>query len=149
MAGIIYYTSSDGGASWEMQTHRGQEQRGGIGTGGTASLPIIDEDFGEEWVFGTGFPGSDDRLYRFIRPEGSASDFEQDSEELWNPEADPSDLPEVEKYNKWNIIDVAAADGLPNIAVLTLPKWQRPQRCRIYGRHRLGRASFHRARSER
>lgn len=122
--GIIYYVSNDGGASWTMQTHRGQEQRGGIGTGGAASQPIINEEFGEEWMFGNGFPGSDDRIYRFVRPAGTTEDFAQDVPELWDPTADPSDLPETQKYMKWNVIDVAAADGLPYIAVLTLPKWQ-------------------------
>ncbi|MBN2325582.1 MAG: hypothetical protein JXR73_00410 [Candidatus Omnitrophica bacterium] len=122
--GIIYYTSDDGGASWTMQTHRGQDQRGGIGTGGAATLPVIDENMGEEWIFGNGFPGSDDRLYRFIRPADTTEDFQQDIAELWDPTEDPAEISDVEKYKKWNMIDVAAADGAPYIAVLTLPKWQ-------------------------
>ncbi len=122
--GMIYYTSDDGGASWTMQTHRGQEQRGGIGTGGVGSIPVVNEEFGEEWMFANGFPGSGDRIYRFLRPNGTTEDFFQDVADLWDPTADPTDLPETQKYMKWNVIDVAAADGLPYIAALTLPKWQ-------------------------
>jgi hypothetical protein len=121
--GIMYYTSSNGGATFEFQTHKGQEQRGGIGTGGAASAPIVISDLGEEWMFGNGFPGSDDRIYRFIRTAGTADEFFQDVAEIWDPLADPADVPEIEKYMKWNVIDVAAAQGVPFIAALTLPKW--------------------------
>lgn len=122
--GIMYYTSTDGGKTFQFQTHKGQEQRGGIGTGGAASIPIIMSDLNEEWMFGNGFPGSDDRIYRFIRPAGTTGEFFQDVAEIWDPQADPADVPEVEKYMKWNVIDVAAAQDVPYIAALTLPRWQ-------------------------
>lgn len=122
--GIMYYTSSDGGATFELQTYKGQEQRGGIGHGGAASIPIVVDELGEEWMFANGFPGSDDRIYRFIRTAGTTDEFFQDVAEIWDPQADPADVPEIEKYNKWNVIDVAAAQGVPYIASLTLPKWQ-------------------------
>ncbi|MBZ0258216.1 hypothetical protein K8I31_19275 [bacterium] len=120
--GVMVYTSSDGGASWTIQTHRGQDQRGGVGTGGATSAPVTFGD--EEWIFANGFPGSDDRLYRFFRTAGETGEFYQDIADLWDPQADPADLPELEKYMKWNIIDAAAADGVPYTAVLTLPKWR-------------------------
>lgn len=120
--GMIYYTSNDGGASFEIQHHR--SQGGYVGTGGTASMPVIVDELGEEWVFGTGFPGSSNRLFRFVRFAGSTEQFEIDPAELWNPQPDPADVSEVEKYNMWEMIDVAAADGVPYVAVLTLPKWQ-------------------------
>ncbi|MDP8246025.1 MAG: hypothetical protein P9L94_18220 [Candidatus Hinthialibacter antarcticus] len=121
--GVMYYTSNDGGASWTIQTHRGQEQRGGVGTGGATSAPVT---FGEEeWIFANGFPGSDDRLYRFFRTAGTQEDFFQDIPDLWDPQIDPAeDVAEIDKYMKWNLIDAAAADGVPYVAVLSLPKWQ-------------------------
>lgn len=120
--GIVYYTSNDGGASWEIDQHKGQEQRNGIGHGGATSAPVEANE--EEWVFGNGFPGSDDRIYRFFRNAGTTEEFIQDIPELWDPQIDPADVPEVDKYMKWNVIDVAAADGVPYIAALTLPRWQ-------------------------
>lgn len=120
--GIVYYTSSDGGATFEAQFHTGQGNH--VGTGGAASIPIVINEFGEEWMFGNGFPGSGDRIFRFLRPAGSTEDFIADVPELWAPQADPADVPEIEKYMKWNVIDVAAAQDLPYIAALTLPKWQ-------------------------
>lgn len=125
--GTLYYESTDGGATFEVTEYRGQDWDGGareIGHGGATSAPVVNTELNEEWIFSNGFPGSNDRLFRFVRTAGTDEEFFQDAIELFNPTIDPADVPEIEKYMKWNMIDVAAMDGVPYIAVLTLPDWQ-------------------------
>ncbi|MDX9753197.1 MAG: hypothetical protein RBU29_04500 [bacterium] len=121
--GIMYYSSTDGGASWTIQTYLGQSN-GPVGIGGTTSQPIEVPEFNEEWVFGTGFPGSSNRIWFGVRYLGSDSFFDVMPGDLFSPAADAADVPETQKYMAWEMIDIAAADTLPYVAVLSLPAWQ-------------------------
>lgn len=121
--GIIYYTSDDGGASWTIQTYLGQNNSP-TGTGGTTSQPIDVPEYNEEWVFGTGFPGSANRLWFGVRYAGSDGFFDVMPGDLFAPAVDEADVPDTQKYMAWEMIDAAAVDTIPYIAVLTLPKWQ-------------------------
>ncbi|MEW6234011.1 MAG: hypothetical protein AB1656_01365 [Candidatus Omnitrophota bacterium] len=125
-AGIMYYTSEDGGKTFKMRSYKGQDQRGGIvGTGGACSEPIVIG--ATEYVFGTGFPGSDGYLYKMERPIGDpAGKFLQAQPPYWN--YTPQDLDtskgETQRFMAWQMTDVAAKQGAPFAAVLSIPKWK-------------------------
>jgi hypothetical protein len=125
-AGIMYYTSDDGGETWTMRSYKGQEQRGSIvGTGGAASEPVIIG--ATEYVFGTGFPGSDRNLYRMERAVGDpTAPFQQSLPPLWNyVPADPDiSQPTTDRFMGWEMTDVAAEQDVPFVAVLSLPRWK-------------------------
>lgn len=126
-AGISYYVSDDGGASWTYTQYKGQDQRGGVvGTGGGCSAPVTSSVWNEEYVFGTGFPGSDDFLYRMLRPAGSDEPFMQDIDDLWTKVApDPNEeLSETQRYMSWQKVSCAAVQDIPYVAVICIPKWK-------------------------
>lgn len=121
--GVMVYSSTDGGATFKIQTYHGQGTSL-TGTGGTCSSLITMTKTNEEYVFSTGFPGSADRLFEFYRTASTSDPLEQLDNTFFGPTGDPADLPEESKYSMWNMIDIAATDTLPYVAVLTLPKWQ-------------------------
>jgi len=118
--GTVYYTSSDGGKTWEWVDE--------FNSGGGCSGPVTNADFGEEWVYNVAFPGrnggkDDTPLRRYIRPIDSGMEFEEDKD-FWMPEVDPSDVPDAEKYAGWAKVDVAAHQGVPYVTVYCMPRWQ-------------------------
>ncbi len=127
--GTWYLSSSDGGQTWEWEDE--------FNSGGGASVPIVNDELGEEWVFNTAFPGRDSGkgftpLRRWLRPVGSDEEFQNDIPELWAPSRDPAiDDGNFEEpgrvttlYQGWTKCDVAAYPGVPYIAVCTMPRWQ-------------------------
>ncbi|RJP32311.1 MAG: hypothetical protein C4527_06345 [Candidatus Omnitrophota bacterium] len=127
LGGTWYLTSNDGGASWTWEDE--------FNSGGGASIPVVNQAAGEEWVFNTAFPGRNGGqdftpLRRYIRPAGSSEEFQEDPAELWAPTRDPAiagmadpDLV-TSLYQGWAKCDVAAYQGIPYIVVCTLPRWQ-------------------------
>ncbi len=126
-AGVMYYSSSDGGASWVQTSYKGQGT-GVVGTGGGCSAPYVSEVYNDEYVFACGFPGSSDNLYRMSRANlGNPYDpFVQDGSDFWNYNAQDLDdsKSQTMRYMSWQKADCATVEGVPYVAVLTIPKWK-------------------------